>query len=302
MERQRTIEKAMILPMGQNLSGVTVVVPAYNEAGAIAETLTHLQKALTQWARPSEIIVVSDGSTDETAPIAESIGVRVISHPLNSGYGRSILSGIEAATYDTIAIIDADGTYPAEQLGDLLTHYAKGFHMVVAARQGRYYEGSFGKQILRIFFRWLAEFTCGRSIPDINSGFRVFDRRPVLAWRNSLSTGFSFTTTITLLFMLNYYFVGYLPIPYSQRVGRSKVRLFKDSLRSLQIILTMIAQFNPLKLYLLLSLFDLAGNFIGWGIRAPLYAVLAWNMFFLMAAIGVLSLVFIKPVAGGSRP
>ena len=285
----------MILPLGKDLSGVTVVVPAYNEGASLPGTVADLQKALTLWAKPSEIIVVNDGSTDETASIAESAGARVISHPLNSGYGQSLLTGISAAKYDTIAIIDADGTYPAEKLGDLLARYSQGFHMVVAARQGRYYKGSFGKRILRILFRWLAEFTCGRSIPDINSGFRVFDKRPVLAWQGSLSTGFSFTTTITLLFMLNNLFVGYLPFAYNQRVGQSKVRLFRDSLRSLQIILTTIAQFNPLKLYLLLIFVNILGNTILGLFSASILSVAEWNTICLIAAICIVALVRLKP-------
>ncbi len=286
----------------QELPGVSVIVPAYNEKDAIRETLSHLKDVLSGWSKPSEIVVVDDGSTDDTVALAAGMGVRVISHPLNSGYGRSIITGIEAAQYDTIGIVDADGTYPVEKLTDLLTLYDKGFHMVVAARQGRHYEGSIGKKILRMIFRILAEYTCGQKIPDINSGFRVFDRRPVLAWRASLSTGFSFTTTITLLFMLNHLFVGYLPITYSRRVGQSKVRLFRDSLRSFQIILTTIAHFNPLKFFLLLLAVNLGGNLIIWGIRGSVIAMIGWNMGSLIAALAIIALVMTKPAGASVRP
>jgi glycosyltransferase involved in cell wall biosynthesis len=278
-------------------TGVTVVVPAYNEEDAIGETLQQLKAMLSGWSRPSEIIVVDDGSSDKTASVASGMEIQVISHPLNSGYGRSLISGIEAARYDTIAIVDADGTYPVEKLPELLTLFDKGFHMVVAARQGQHYDGALGKRFLRMVFRTLAEYTCGRKIPDINSGFRVFDRRPVLAWRASLSTGFSFTTTITLLFMLNHLFVGYMPMTYSQRVGQSKVRLFRDSLRSLQIILTTIAQFNPLKFFLLLLGANLAGNIVIWGLQASQIAMVGWNMGCLISALAILALIFIKPAA-----
>jgi glycosyltransferase involved in cell wall biosynthesis len=278
-------------------SGVTIVIPAYNEEGAISQTIDQLKTMMVSWTRPHEIIVVNDGSADATPSVAAAAGVRVISHPINSGYGRSLLTGIESATYDTIAIIDADGTYPGEKLPDLLSRYDQGFHMVVAARQGRYYEGSFTKKILRILFRWLAEFACGRDIPDINSGLRVFDRRPVLASRGSLSTGFSFTTTITLLFMLNNLFVAYVPISYKQRVGQSKVRLFRDSLRSLQIILTTIAQFNPLKLFLLLMTVNLIGNVMLWIVNPSLIPVIAWNAVGVISAVTILGLILIKPAA-----
>jgi len=284
--------------------GFSIVIPAYNEAGALAETLASLQRALADLTTKVEVIVVDDGSVDGTSAAVTGKNVRILKHPINCGYGRSLLTGIEAALYDTIVIMDADGTYPAAELPSLLAFYDRGFHMAVGARQGKHYQSSVGKRLLRMLFRFLAEFTCGRDIPDINSGFRIFDRRPVLRWRDSMSTGFSFTTTITLLFMLNNLLVGYMPISYSKRVGQSKVRLFRDSFRSLQIIITTIAQFNPLKLFLLLGIINLAGNFCLWAcvlqwewssILVWIW-LLAWNTSAAIASASIIALGLIKPV------
>ena len=292
----------MPLSMGPS-SGLTVVIPAYNEAEAIEQTITAVKQALTGIKRQTEILVVDDGSSDDTAAIATGCGVQVICHPINSGYGRALFTGIEAATYDTVVIVDADGTYPIKYLPDLVSLYDRGFDMVVGARQGHHYDGSLGKRMLRVIFRFLVEFASGRSIPDINSGFRAFSRAPVLAVRASLSSGFSFTTTITLLFLLNHLFVGYLPIPYNKRVGKSRVHLFPDGLRSLQIIITAFAQYNPVKLGLLLILLNLGGNLIlvilslglllmersFWVILA-----MAWNTAYLIMGFTVLALMLIR--------
>ncbi len=296
--------------MSEKTSGVSIIIPAYNEAAAIAPTLTALQQTLSQLNRPTEILVVDDGSTDDSAAQAKAQGVKVIRHPSNGGYGRSLLTGIEHASYDIVAIMDADGTYPADRLPDLLAFFDKGFDMAVGARQGKNYMTSLSKSFLRMIFRVLAEYTCGRSIPDINSGFRVFYRNPVLAWRASLSTGFSFTTTITLLFMLNNLFVGYLPVDYHQRAGASKVRLFRDGFRSLQIIFTAIAQYNPLKLYLLLILVDMAGSMglvllmslrILFNPLSALFFVFGLNALCLLSAIAILAVTAIKPVRNPSE-
>jgi glycosyltransferase involved in cell wall biosynthesis len=254
-------------------------------------------------------LVVDDGSTDRTAEMAVAAGVRVIRHPINSGYGRALITGLEAARYDTVAITDADGTYPIELLPQLLSFYDLGFQMAVAARQGRHYDSSLRKKMLRLFFRVLAEFTCGRKIPDINSGFRVFYRRPVLVWRSAVSSGFSFTTTITFLFMLNNLMVGYLPVKYHKRVGKSKVRLVRDSLRSLQIIFTAIAQFNPLKLYILLLIANMVGSgtlviFLnkGWMPALPVWClIISWNTVCLITALAILTLAVLKPVPSTSQ-
>lgn len=290
-------------PETDRTCGLTVVIPAYNEAEAIAETLTSVKQALSMIRRPSEVLVVDDGSTDDTAALALTVNVRVIRHPINGGYGRALFTGIEAATYDTVVIVDADGTYPIEYLPNLVSLYDRGFDMVVGARQGHHYEGTLGKKMLRVIFRFLVEFASGRSIPDINSGFRAFTRTPVLAARASLSSGFSFTATITLLFLLNHLFVGYLPIPYNKRVGKSRVNLFLDGLRSLQIIITAFAQYNPVKLGLLLLLLNLGGNLILAILSLGLLLVvqsfwvilaMAWNTAYLIMGFTLLALALLR--------
>ncbi|MBI4848390.1 MAG: glycosyltransferase family 2 protein [Nitrospirae bacterium] len=287
------------------IQGLSVVIPAYNEAGAIKDSIDAVKGVLLTIHRPSEIIVVDDGSSDNTADVAQQCGIRLIRHPINSGYGRSLLSGIEASSFETIAIVDADGTYPIERLHDLVNLYDRGFDMVVGARQGQHYEPSPFKRILRVFFRVLAEFTTGQPIPDINSGFRIFSRAPVLEYRASISSGFSFTTTITLFFMLSNLLVGYLPILYNRRRGSSKVNLFWDTLRSLQIIFTAIARFNPLKLYLLLLVLNSLGNLILMILLGTAFAtyflvvmlaiLIAWNVNFIIIAVAFLAVGLGKP-------
>ncbi len=230
----------------------SVIVPALNEEQGIASVIRRLQRL-----SPSpEIIVVDDGSSDRTAEIALTEGAKVVPHPVPSGYGRSLKDGIHAASHDIIAITDADGTYPVERLTDLLSVLERGADMVVGARQGKYYRGTFLKMPARVVFKWLVEFTTGRSIPDINSGLRVFRRSQVLPYFDALCNGFSFTTTITLIYSLTGKIICYEPIDYGKRSGASKVRIIRDSLRTLQYITETIARFNPIKLFLLLTLLD----------------------------------------------
>jgi glycosyltransferase involved in cell wall biosynthesis len=277
--------------------GLSIIIPTYNEAGAIGSTLDSLKSTLSGMGVMHEIIVVDDGSDDGTSDIVARYPVRIVKHPVNSGYGRSILSGIEAATYRMIAITDADGTYPVAALPNLWAMHSKGFAMTVGARTGPHVSPSIAKGILRSLFRCLAEFTCGRRIPDINSGFRIFDKRPVLAWRESLSMGFSFTTTITLLFMLNHGFVGYMPIDYQKREGKSKIKMWRDTLRSLQIIVTTIAQYNPLKLFVLLLMMQSLGSLLLLLIVAGPGWLIAWQGVWIVTALGIVSLQLLKPRA-----
>lgn len=227
----------------------TVIVPALNEEEGIASTLDSLHSLDP---RP-EIIVVDDGSTDRTREIASSKGAKTLSHPVPGGYGRSLKDGIQAATHDIIAITDADGTYPVERLPEFVRALGAGYDMVVGARQGKHYRGSFLKMPARLAFKWLVEFTTGQRISDVNSGLRVFRRSQCQRYFGDLCNGFSFTTTITLVYHLTGKFVLYQPIDYRPRIGSSKVRFVRDSLRTLQYITEVIATYNPLKLFVLLS-------------------------------------------------
>jgi glycosyltransferase involved in cell wall biosynthesis len=228
----------------------SVVIPAYNEEHAIAETVQACQRELPKTGQPYETLVVDDGSSDKTAEVAVAAGARVIRHLNNLGYGRSLKDGIKAATYDTIVITDADGTYPIDQIPSLVQIYREGFNMVVGAREGKNYSESIKKGALRFILKHLVEFTAGRKIPDINSGLRIFSRREAVPYFSYLGDTFSFTTSITLAYMMNGMFIKYIPIKYEKRAGRTKVRLFRDSLRTLQCIVEAILFFNPLKIFI----------------------------------------------------
>lgn len=228
---------------------ISVVIPAYNESASITATVAAVRGALANFVH--EIIVVNDGSTDDTRRHAEASGARVVNQPHNLGYGAALKAGIRAAQYDTVVITDADGTYPNEHMPRLVEEFGQGFDMVVGARSGSHYRESALKAPLRALLKWLVEFTTGRRIPDVNSGLRVFSRHTVLPYLDTLCDTFSFTTSLTLAYMMTSKFVRYVPIEYHRRVGQTKVRLLRDSLRTLQYIVQAILYYNPLKLFIL---------------------------------------------------
>ncbi len=229
----------------------SIIIPAYNEADAIGSVLTAIAASELKEA---ECIVIDDASSDATAAEAAKHGGIVRTNVQNFGYGYSLKRGIREATHEHIIILDADGSYPVSALPRLIEEYEKGFDMVVGARQGSVYRGSLTKRLARVCFRMLSEFATGRKIPDINSGCRIFRKDIATRFFHTLSSGFSFTTTITLAFMLNAYSVRYVPIEYHKRTGKSKVRYLRDTLRSTQIIVEAIVFYNPLKMFLLMGI------------------------------------------------
>jgi len=252
---------------------ISVVIPAYNEEDSILLTIDRIQQVFRDMQiDQGEIVLVDDGSIDETPlrlkTLANLKTLKVVRHPHNLGYGRSLKDGIRAATYDTIIITDADLTYPFEKLPDLLAEYEKGYDMIVGKRTGKFYRESIIKSPLRKVLKFLVEFTAGRSIPDINSGFRVFSRSTVEKYFKHLCDTFSFTTSMTLAYMMTGKTVCYVEIPYHERSGQTKVRLFRDSLRTLQYIIQAINYYNPLKIFTLLAIVCFTGALFGFFLSA----------------------------------
>jgi polyisoprenyl-phosphate glycosyltransferase len=231
---------------------VSVLIPAYNEESAIERTVVSVRESLTSASIEHEIIVIDDGSTDRTASQADSAGAVVLQHPANRGYGRALKSGLRRAAGEHVAIIDADGSYPAEVLPSLLAQLAA-FDMVVGARQGAHYRGSHAKWIGRRALERMVLFVTGVRVPDVNSGLRVFRKQIALDHIATFGNGFSFTTTLTLAMLLEGHFVEYVPVPYHPRVGSSKVRLRRDVLRTMQILTNAVIAYNPIKIFLVLT-------------------------------------------------
>ena len=227
---------------------ISVILPALNEEEGIVRSLKELSSV--PLGEGSEILVIDDASVDQTGARAADLGARVVRHVTNQGYGRSLKDGIAAARNDTLVIADADGSYPFDRIPALIEEYEKGFDMVVGVRQGLSGEPPF-KIGLRFLLKGLVEFTAGTRVPDVNSGMRVFSKKTISKELPLLSNGFSFTTSLTLCYLMRGRFVAHLPIAYNARVGRSKVRLLRDSLRTLQFIVQAMVYFNPLKAFLL---------------------------------------------------
>ncbi len=232
---------------------LSVVVPVYNEEASVASVVEKIDQTLKASGWQYEILIVNDGSTDKTESAARQTNAKVISHPKNMGYGAALRTGILAASYDFVATIDGDLAYPAEEILKLLP-YTETFDMVVGARQGSHYWGSLFKYPARLIFLAIASFVVGERIPDVNSGLRIFKKSKVTPMLPRLCAGFSFSTTLTLSFLSSHYFVRFEPIEYSSRLGTSKVRYFRDTLRTLQLILETVVYYNPIKASLLLIL------------------------------------------------
>lgn len=226
---------------------VSIVIPIFNEEKIITKFINDLLALKKEnW----ELIFVDDGSTDNTFELIPKDRVILLRHEANRGYGAAIKTGIRKAKNDTIAIIDADGTYPLDKLPELL-ELISDFDMIVAQRKG-------GMPVLRVPAKWvlnkLAEYLTGTKIPDLNSGFRVFKKSIVEKFYRILPDGFSFTTTITLAMLTNNYSIKYVPINYQKRLGSSKIHPIKDTFCFLQLIVKTILYFNPLRIFLPLSL------------------------------------------------
>lgn len=238
---------------------VSVLLPAYNEEAAIERVLAEVVEALADEPWTYEIVVVDDGSTDCTAERAERFAdgclacdVRVIRCPLNRGAGAARKVGVRAARGDVVVMLDADGSYPAECIPELLRHFPA-YDQVNGARTSEQGTLPWLRRPAKWFIRQLACYLTGCRIPDLNTGLKAFKREAMLDWLWVVPDGFSCVTTMTLAFLTNGYAVKYVATPYRPRIGQSKFHPIKDTAAYLSTVLRIVLYFRPLKVFLPLA-------------------------------------------------
>ncbi len=239
---------------------VSVVIPAYNEADGIGDVIQGL-RAAAPW---HEILVIDDGSTDQTAANAEQAGARVVRQPYNKGNGAAVKSGLRAATGEHILIIDADGQHQPQDAVRLVSRLGE-YDLVVGARSSET-QASSVRRVGNIALNWLASFLTEHRIPDLTSGFRAARREQFLEFIHLLPNGFSTPTTTTMCFLKAGYSVIFEPVHARRRVGVSKIRLSRDGPKFLLIILRIVTIFSPWRLFLPVSmtLFLLGASYGVW--------------------------------------
>jgi glycosyltransferase involved in cell wall biosynthesis len=233
-------------------SSVSVIIPAYNEADAIAGLVTALRTA-AQW---HEVIVIDDGSGDGTAQAAAGAGATVVRHPYNKGNGAAVKTGIRTATGEYILIVDGDGQHKAGDAERLVAQLGE-YDLVIGARS-RETQATHARRIGNSALNGLASYLTDREIPDLTSGFRAARREHLREFLHLLPNGFSTPTTTTLAFLKAGYNVVFEPIEARQRSGQSKIHLARDGAKFLMIILRIVTLFSPLKVFLPVSLVPLA--------------------------------------------
>ena len=229
-------------------SDVTIVIPAFNEEEGIENVIKGLKKIQGDY----KILVVDDGSTDNTYKIAMNTGVEVIRHKHNKGYGAALKTGLRHARTSVVLYIDADGQHNTEDI-ERIIHGMDDYDMVVGARTKKSTVSILrrpGKKILSMTANYLS----GTHIPDLNSGFRAINKDKAMEFMHILPNTFSFTTTITLAFIKSGYDIQYVPIQTIDRVGTSKIKPFRDGVRFIILIVRTITLFDPLKVFLPASL------------------------------------------------
>ena len=228
---------------------LSVVLPAKSESAAIGHTVT----AILRFYPQAEVIVVNDGSTDDTVQVATQAGATVISHPYSKGNGAAIKTGARAASGDVIVFMDADGQHDPADIPRLLARLDQGYDMVVGARQ-KGSQASVGRGVANGFYNRLASYMTGHKVEDLTSGFRVVRADKFREFLYLLPNGFSYPTTSTMAFFRAGYSVAYEPIHAAKRIGKSHIRLLRDGARFLLIIFKIGSLYSPLKLFLPLAL------------------------------------------------
>jgi glycosyltransferase involved in cell wall biosynthesis len=240
---------------------LSIILPAKDEAAAIQHTLQAIVTAYPE----AELIVVDDGSSDETAAIARAAGARVLSHPYSRGNGAAIKTGARAATGEVLVFMDADGQHDPADIARLLEVLEQGHDMVVGARQ-KGSQASLARSLANGLYNRMASWMTGCRVEDLTSGLRAVRAEKFREFLYLLPNGFSYPTTSTMAFFRAGYSVAYVPIHAGKRIGKSHIRLLQDGTRFLVIIFKIGTLFSPLKIFgpIALALFVLASFWYGW--------------------------------------
>ena len=244
----------------RDYSKISIVIHTKNEASSIGELL----KKLKQKFHDAEVIVINDGSMDNTANIVLENNAKLISHPYSMGNGAAIKAGARAATGDILITMDADGQHDPEEIPKLLKKMDEGFEMVVGARSSQSQAGK-RRWLGNAFYNYIASLIVGKKIKDLTSGFRAVNTKKFKSFIHLLPNGFSYPTTITMAFFRSGYPVDYISIEAKKRVGQSHLRLLKDGLRFLIIIFKIGTLYSPLKIFTPISalLFSIGVSYYG---------------------------------------
>lgn len=259
----------------QTSTRVSVVIPCKNEA----VSLRTLLPAIKQVVAEAEILVVDDGSTDDSRQICAEHGARCISHPYTMGNGAAVKTGARAARGDVIVFMDGDGQHDPADIPRLLAKIGEDYGMVVGARQ-KDTHASWGRRWANAFYNRLASFMAGYQIEDLTSGFRAVRAQSFRRFLYLLPNGFSYPATSTMAFFRSGFPVAYVPIRALNRSGKSHIRLVHDGVRFFVIILKIGALFSPMRLFLPIS-----GGFFGMGLMLYAYTFLSSGRFTNMGAL-----------------
>jgi glycosyltransferase involved in cell wall biosynthesis len=242
---------------------VSVIIPAYNESAVIVGVVERVFDVFAEAALTMELLVIDDGSSDETAAVAQAAGATVIQHPYNIGNGAAVKTGIRQARGRTLVLLDGDGQHAPEDIPCLLEKIGS-YDLVVGART-RDSESQVHRDIANQIYNWLATYVCGHRIEDLTSGFRAIKADIARGFVYLLPNTFSYPTTITLATVRSGHSLAYVPIMAAERVGKSKISLFRDGSRFFFIILKIATFFSPLKVFIPASILMFLTGF-GYGL------------------------------------
>ncbi|MEE9912520.1 MAG: glycosyltransferase family 2 protein [Deltaproteobacteria bacterium] len=230
---------------------VTILIPAYNEEKIIADVIQHVRLTMDSLNHSYEILVINDGSKDNTSLNAKDAGARVISHPYNIGNGAAVKTGIRQAKGLVLVMMDGDGQHNPEDIPRLLEKLGP-YDMVVGARTGDS-ESHVHRNMANSFYNLFASYICKRKIRDLTSGFRAIKTNIARQFTSLLPNTFSYPTTITMAILRSGFSLAFVPIKANRRAGKSKIKLIRDGSRFFLIIVKIATLFSPMRVFLPVS-------------------------------------------------